>query len=179
MKNRSVFNSRIINTYAVLILSFLLLIQTSLDYLETFADSVIIHGGGSGSIECTDGSQAPSDIAFIVLVVNGLTSGNWTLDNFNDPVNPGTVLSKGTIYSGNASISQYAMIGDTQNIKEEIKLCNPPLFTPISLTGVCGQNVVITVQLRSNNPLGIEDTFNGDVICNSIAQESMQNTTTG
>lgn len=179
MKNRPVFNSRIVNTYTVLILSFLLLIQTSLDYLETFADSVIIHGGGSGSIECTDGSQAPSDIAFIVLVVNGSTSGNWTLDNFNNPVNPGTVLSKGTIYSGNASISQYAMIGDTHNIKEEIKLCNPPLFTPISLTGVCGQNVVITVQLRSNNPLGIEDTFNGDVICNSTAKESMQSATTG
>ena len=71
------------------------------------------------------------------------------------------------------------MIGDTYNIKEEIKLCNPPLFTPISLTGVCGQNVVITVQLRSNNPLGIEDTFNGDVICNSTAQESMQSATTG
>lgn len=71
------------------------------------------------------------------------------------------------------------MIGDTHNIKEEIKLCNPPLFTPISITGVCGQNVVITVQLRSNNPLGIEDTFNGDVICNSIAQESMQSATTG
>ncbi len=109
-----------------------------MDYLETFADLVIIHGGGSGSIECTGGSQAPSDIAFIVLVVNGSASGNWTLDNFNDPVNPGTVLSKGTIYSGNASISQYDMIGDTHNIKEEIKLC--------------GQNVVITVQLQSNNP---------------------------
>jgi hypothetical protein len=179
LKNRPVINSRIVNTYTVLILSCLLLIQTSLDYLETFADSVIIHGGGSGSIECIDGSQAPSDIAFIVLVVNGSASGNWTLDNFNDPVNPGTVLSKGTIYSGNASISQNDMIGDTHNIKEEIKLCNPPLFTPISLTGVCGQNVVITVQLRSNNPLGIEDTFNGDVICNSTAQESMQSATTG
>jgi hypothetical protein len=87
-------------------------------------------------------------------------------DNFNDPVNPGTVLSKVTIYSDNASISQNNMI-DMHNIKEEIKLCNPPLFTPISLTSVCGQNVVITVQLQSNNPLGIEDTFNDDVICNS------------
>jgi len=35
------------------------------------------------------------------------------------------------------------------------------------------------VQLRSNNPLGIEDTFNGDVICNSTAQESIQSATTG
>ena len=169
MKNRPVFNSRIVNTYTVLILSFLLLIQTSLDYLETFADSIIIHGGGSGSIGCTDGSQAPSDIAFIVLVVNGSASGNWTLDNFNDPVKPGTVLSNGTIYSGNASNSQYNVIGDTHNIKEEIKLCNPPLFTPISLTGVCGQNVVISVQLQSNSPLDIVNTFNGDVICNSTS----------
>lgn len=93
MKNRPVIKSRIVNTYTVLILTCLLLIQTSLDYLEIFADSLIIHGGGSGSIECTDGSQVPSDIAFIVRVVNGSASGNWTLDNFNDPVNPGTVLS--------------------------------------------------------------------------------------
>ena len=155
----------------------LLLIQTSPDYLEIFADSIIIHGGGSGNIECADGSQAPSDIAFIVIFVNGSALGNWTLDNFNDPVNPGTVLSRGTIYSGNASISQYDVIGDTHNIKEEIKLCNPPLFTPISLTGVCGQNVVITVQLQSNNPLDIKDTFNGDVICNSTTQQSTQNAT--
>ena len=169
MKNGQIIKSLVVNTYTVLILACLLLLQTSLYYPEAIADSVIIHGGGSGSIGCTDGSQAPSDIAFIVLVVNGSASGNWTLDNFNDPVKPGTVLSNGTIFSGNASNSQYNVIGDTHNIKEEIKLCNPPLFTPISLTGVCGENVVISVQLQSNSPLDIVNTFNGDVICNSTS----------
>ncbi len=100
------------------------------------------------------------------------------LDNFNDLANPGAVLSTGTIFSGNASNGQYDVVGETHNIKEAIKLCNPPLFTPISLTGMCGQNVAITVQLQSNNPLDTVDTFNGDVICNSIAQQSMQIATT-
>jgi hypothetical protein len=151
--------------------------QSSLEQSIVFANSYIIHGGGSGSIGCSDGSVPKANIAFIILSTNGLVSGNWTLDNLNDPTNPGTVFSVGKIFSGNASLSQYEVNGETRNIKEVIRLCNPPLFSPLFLTGVCGENVPMNLQFQSNNPLSIRNNFEGDVICEMLEEGSRANGT--
>jgi hypothetical protein len=127
--------------------------------------NLIIHGGGSGKITCADGSHPQANVAFIIRSVNGSTKGNWTLDDFNESAKQGTFFTEGTIYNGNASLNQYSVIGNSDNINEEIKLCNPQLQTPISITGSCGQNAAISVQLESKDRPKIADNFNGDVTC--------------
>jgi hypothetical protein len=127
--------------------------------------NLIIHGGGSGKITCADGSHPQANVAFIIRSVNGSTKGNWTLDDFNEKAEQGTFFTEGKIYNGNASLNQYSVFGNSENTEEEIKLCNPHLQTPISITGSCGQNVAISVQLESNDRPKIADSFNGDVTC--------------
>ncbi len=130
-------------------------------------NSSFIHGGGSGKITCADGSHPEANVAFIILSINGVAQGNWTLDDFNERANQGTFFTEGMIYNGSASLSQFSVFGNSDNAEEEIKLCNPHLQTPISITGSCGQNVAITVQLHPNNKTKTVDTFNGDVTCSS------------
>lgn len=130
-------------------------------------NSIIIHGGGSGKITCTDASHPQANVAFVILSVTGVAQGNWTLDNFNELASQGTFFTEGKIYNGNATLTQYSISGNSDNPEEEIKLCNPHLQTPISITGSCGQNVAILVQLHSNNKSKTGDTFNGDVTCSS------------
>jgi hypothetical protein len=151
--------------------------QSILERSTASANSYIIHGGGSGSIRCSDGSVPIANIAFIILSANGTVRGNWTIDNLNDPANPGTVFSVGKIFSGNASLSQYEVNGETRNIREVIRLCNPPFFSPLFLAGVCGENVPIGVQFQSNNPLNIGNNFVGDVICEMLEEGSRANDT--
>ena len=153
-------------------LFFLLSITSTITFVMSApniaADSnsnIIIHGGGSGKITCADGSHPQANVAFIIRSVNGSTKGNWTLDDFNENAEQGTFFTEGKIYNGNASLNQFSIIGNSDNTEEEIKLCNPHLQTPISITGVCGQNVAISVQLESKDRPKIADTFNGDVTC--------------
>jgi hypothetical protein len=173
--NKSLFIFHLILFAILLALSSQLIVEES----TALANSYIIHGGGSGSISCSDGSVPKANIAFIILSANGTVRGNWTLDNLNDPVNPGTVFSVGEIFSGNASLSQYEANGETRNIREVIKLCNPPLFSPLFLIGMCGESVPISLQFQSNNPLNIENNFQGDVICEMLEEGSRANGTTG
>lgn len=151
--------------------------QVIVEQFTALATSIIIHGGSSGSVSCGDGSLAKSNIAFIILSANGTVEGNWTLDNLNDPTNPGTVFTVGEIFSGNVSLSHYKVNGETRNINEVIKLCNPPLFSPIILIGKCGENVPLSVQFQSNNPLNIGNNFNGDVVCEMLDEEARANIT--
>jgi hypothetical protein len=171
--NRNMFTLHLILLTILSVLSSQFILEES----TALADSYIIHGGGSGSIRCTDGSVPKANIAFIIISANGTVRGNWTLDNLNDPVNPGTVFSVGEIFSGNASLTQYEANGETRNIQEVIELCNPPLFSPLFLTGVCGENVPISLQFQSNNPLNIGNNFEGDVICEMLEEGSRTNGT--
>src|SRR5574341_1931551 len=106
----------------------------------------LIRGSGSGKVTCPDGTQNQANVAFIILSVNGTVQGNWTLDDFDEQTNQGTFFTEGKIYDGNVSLNQFRVVGNSDNIEEQIKLCNPHVFTPISMTGVCGQDVAITVQ---------------------------------
>ena len=49
--------------------------------------------------------------------------------------------------------------------QEEINLCATPVFAPISLTG---QDVIITIQFQSNDPLDTPNSFSADVECQSV-----------
>src|SRR4051812_31298384 len=73
--------------------------------------NIVIHGGGSGKINCTDGSHPHANVAFIIRSVNGSTKGNWTLDDFNENAQQGTFFTEGKINDGNASSNQYNIIG--------------------------------------------------------------------
>jgi hypothetical protein len=176
--NGGAINSDLI-TFHLILLTLLsaLSSQFILEESTALADSYIIHGGGSGSISCSDGSFPKANIAFIIYSANGTVRGNWTLDNLNDPINPRTVFSVGEIFSGNASLTQYEASGKTRNIQEVIKFCNPPLFSPLFLTGMCGENVPISLQFQSNNPLNIGNNFEGDVICEMLEEGSRTNGT--
>src|SRR6266545_4653146 len=113
------------------------------------------------SFECANNKR--DSCRFLARVsVNGAPRGNWTLDDFNERAGQGTFFTEGKIYNGSASLSQYSINGNSDNTEEEIKLCNPHLQTPISITGACGQNVAIIVQLHSNNRTKMADTYNGD-----------------
>lgn len=139
--------------------------EINLEQFIASATSIVIHGGATGSVTCGDGSHAKANIAFIILSFNGSLQGNWTLDNLNDLTNHGTVFTAGKIFSGNVSSNQYNVNGETRNFKDAIRLCNPPLFSPISLSGMCGQKVPVNVQFQSNNPLNLGSNFNGIVVC--------------
>lgn len=124
-----------------------------------------VNRGASGKITCADGSHPQANVAFIINSVNGSTNGNWTLDDFNENAEQGTFFTEGKIYNGNVSLNHYSVIGNSDNIEEEIKLCSPYLQTPISITGSCGQNAAIVVQLHSNDRTKMGDSLNGDVSC--------------
>lgn len=128
---------------------------------------LLIHGGGRGTIICVDGSAVQSDVSFIIAVSKdqGTITGNWTINDFSDPYVSGSVVSGGPIYGGNADLSQYNVTGETHNSKEKIRLCNPPLFAPISMVGQCGHNVIIDVGLKTDELFDVVNPYYGDVVC--------------
>jgi hypothetical protein len=44
---------------------------------------------------------------------------------------------------------------------------------------MCGESVPISLQFQPNNPLNIENNFQGDVICEMLEEGSRANGTTG
>lgn len=129
--------------------------------------SLLIHGGGRGTIICIDGSAVQSDISFIITISKnqGTIGGNWTINDFSDPYVSGSVVTGGPVYGGNADLSQYNVTGETYNTKEKIRLCNPPLFAPVSIVGQCGHNVIIDVGLKTAELFDVVNPFYGDVVC--------------
>jgi len=128
---------------------------------------LLIHGGGRGTIVCVDGSTVQADISFVISSSQnqGNVTGNWTINDFSDPFLSGSVVTGGSIYSGNANLSQYNITGETHNLMEKIRLCNPALFAPISMVGVCGHNVIIDVGLKTDELFDVVNPFYGDVVC--------------
>jgi hypothetical protein len=144
-------------------LVFLFSSQALLQTEGKFAEAVLIHGGGTGSLKCSDGSSFETNLSFTVLSSNSTVTGNWTLYSF-DSASAGLVVG-GPIYSGNVTDSNYQVRGGTGNEENAIMVCSPPLFGPVIISGTCGYNVVFTVHFRSNDPLSTEQTFSGSSDC--------------
>jgi hypothetical protein len=152
------------------ILGLSLILWTQPEYHAAKAQNyypLLIHGGGRGTIICVDGSSVQSDISFIIASHKnqGNVTGNWTINDFSDPYQSGSVVTGGPIYSGSANLVQYNATGETHNTKEKIRLCNPALFAPVSIVGKCGHNVIIDVGLKTDELFDIVNPFYGDVVC--------------
>lgn len=131
--------------------------------------STVIHGGGTASIGCPDGSTFDTVVSFVAeKLANGTIAGNWTIDSIEDAGVSMNGFSHGPIYQGNISMEHFNIQGETYNQQEEINLCASPVFAPISLTGQCGQDVMIIIQFQSNDPLDTPNSFSADVECQSV-----------
>jgi hypothetical protein len=163
-----------INRYSLvcfLLLHFILFsLSTQIAFAtEQTSNLTVIHGGGVASISCPDGSTVDTAVSFVAeKLANGTIAGNWTIDSIEDTGVSVNGFSHGPIYQGNLSMKQFDIQGETYNQQEEIKLCASPLFAPISLIGHCGQEVMITIQFQSNDPLDTPDSFSADVECQSV-----------
>jgi len=161
-------NTSLKNSYGALlgvlsVSAVLLSYQALFQFGEESASAVLIHGGGAGIVTCSDGSTFNTNISFTALSSNGTVAGNWTLYSF-DTGNAGLVVG-GPIYSGNLSVSEYQVLGDSPDEQNMIALCSPPLFGPVTISGSCGREVTITAHFRSNDPLSAEQTFTGSSDC--------------
>ena len=141
----------------------LLLCQNLFEMGEQSVNAVLVHGGGAGVVTCSDGSTFNTNISFTALSSNGTVGGNWTLYSF-DTGNAGLVVG-GPIYSGNLSVSEYQIQGNSPNEENMIALCSPPLFGPVTISGSCGHEVTITAHFNSNDPISAEQTFAGSSDC--------------
>jgi hypothetical protein len=129
-------------------------------------NSIIIHGGGMASIGCPDGSSVDTDISFdAIKSVNGTILGNWTIDSTESTSLPTNGFNRGPIYLANLTMSSFYFQGEMNDPQEQISLCSSPLFGPITLLGQCGQNVTVTIQFQSNDPLDTTNPFPADVEC--------------
>jgi len=152
------------------LLSFPLLIQIGYATEQTTnSTTTVIHGGGMASIDCPDGSSVDTDVSFVAMIfANGTILGNWTIDSTDGISLPTNGFNQGPIYLGNSSTGHFNIRGETYNPHEQINLCASPMFAPLSLTGQCGQNGIITIRFQSNDPLDIIDSFPADVECQPI-----------
>jgi hypothetical protein len=130
----------------------------------------IIHGGGTGSITCPDGSSKQAIISFVVSenstnVKVPTAAANWNINELSSSSdqNPNPGFVSGSFNSVNLDSARYKITG--QKITE-IDFCQPPVSVPITISGSCGQNVAINVQFESNNPILMTGgSFTGDVTC--------------
>lgn len=134
------------------------------------SSNIITRGGGTGSISCPDGSLKQAVIAFVVFG-NGsnsnMTTTNWNINELPSSQNPSPGYASGSFNSVNVSSSKFQITGQKIN---EVQFCEPPLSLPVTVTGSCGQNVAISVQFQSSNPvLMTGGTFRGDVTCSQVA----------
>jgi hypothetical protein len=133
---------------------------------EQTSNSTIIHGGGTASIGCPDGSTVNTVVSFVASkLANGTIAGNWTLGSTEGMSVSTNGFIQGPIYQGNLSTEQFNIQGETFNPQEEINLCASPLFAPISLAGQCGRDVIIAIQFQSSDPLDTPNSFSADVEC--------------
>jgi hypothetical protein len=133
------------------------------------ANSIIVHGGGMANIGCPDGSSVDTDISFdAVKSVNGTILGNWTIDSTESASLPTNGFNHGPIYLANLTTSSFYFQGETNDPQEQISLCSSPLFAPVTLLGQCGEDVTVTIQFQSNDPLEIANPFPANVECQLI-----------
>jgi hypothetical protein len=158
-------NSLLLTIYLLLtfFLSTPLLIHIAYATDQT-ANSIIVHGGGMANIECPGGSSVDTDISFdAVKSVNGTILGNWTIDSTESTSLPTNGFNHGPIYLAKLTTSSFYFQGETNYPQEQISLCSSPLFAPVTLLGQCGEDVTVTIQFQSNDPLEIANPFPADV----------------
>jgi hypothetical protein len=134
---------------------------------------IITRGGGTGSISCPDDSLKQAVIAFVVFG-NGsnsnMTTTNWNINELPSSQNPNPGFASGSFNSVDVSSSKFQITGQKIN---EVQFCEPPLSLPVTISGSCGQNVAISVQFQSSNPvLMTGGTFRGDVTCSQVGAGS-------
>jgi hypothetical protein len=140
--------------------------------INSDSDSVLIRGGGTGSITCPDGSSNKATIAFVVSwnSSNGkIATTNWNINELPSAQNPNSGFVSGAFNSVELKSGNYKITGQKIN---ETHFCEPPVSVPITISGSCNQSVVINVRFESNDPiLTTGGSFTGDVKClqNSIS----------
>ena len=142
-------------------------------YAQTNNDSgnIITRGGGTGSITCPDGSSKPAVIAFVILGNSDnnakITTTSWNINELPARQDSVPGFASGSFNSANVSSGKFEVTGQKIN---EAQFCEPPLSLPVTVSGLCGQNVAIKVQFQSNNPILVTGgTFRGDVTCSHAA----------
>lgn len=134
--------------------------------INSDSDSVLIRGGGTGSITCPDGSSNKATIAFVVSwnSSNGkIATTNWNINELPSAQSPNTGFVSGAFNSVDLKSGNYKITGQEIN---ETHFCEPPVSVPITISGSCNQSVVINVRFESNDPiLTTGGSFNGDVKC--------------
>jgi len=134
--------------------------------INSDSDSVLIRGGGTGSITCPDGSSNKATIAFVVSwnSSNGkIATTNWNINELPSAQSPNTGFVSGAFNSVDLKSGNYKITGQKIN---ETHFCEPPVSVPITISGSCNQSVVINVRFESNDPiLTTGGSFNGDVKC--------------
>jgi len=132
---------------------------------------IITRGGGTGSITCPDGSSKPAVIAFVILGNSDnnakITTTSWNINELPARQDSVPGFASGSFNSANVSSGKFEVTGQKIN---EAQFCEPPLSLPVTVSGLCGQNVAIKVQFQSNNPILVTGgTFRGDVTCSHAA----------
>jgi hypothetical protein len=126
----------------------------------------MIHGGGTGSITCPGGSSKQAVISFVLSrnSSNGkVTTSNWNINEIPSGQNPNPGFLSGSFNSVNLNLGKYVITGQKMS---EAHFCLPPVSAPITISGPCSQNVPITVQFQSDNPILMTGgSFKGDVTC--------------
>jgi hypothetical protein len=164
--NNNNFLLVIISVMTIIIFSLILLsfpsslyhnttIALSAVYGQSSNDSslAIIHGGGTGSITCPDGSSKQAVISFVVSensTNEKAPTSNWNINELSSDQNPAPGFVSGSFNSVNLDSARYKITGQKIN---EIDFCQPPVSVPITISGSCGQNIAINVQFESNNPI--------------------------
>ena len=134
--------------------------------INSDSDSVLIRGGGTGSITCPDGSSNKATVAFVVSwnSSNGkIATTNWNINELPSAQSRNTGFVSGAFNSVDLKSGNYKITGQKIN---ETHFCEPPVSVPITISGSCNQSVVINVRFESNDPiLTTGGSFNGDVKC--------------
>ena len=139
---------------------------TTIAYGQNDSSSIIVHGGGTGSITCPDGSSNKAVIAFVVSGNSSsgkIATTNWNINEVPSAQNPNPGFVSGGFNTVNLTSGNYEITGQKIN---ETHFCEPPVTAPITISGSCNQNSIINVRFESNDPiLATGGSFSGDVTC--------------
>jgi hypothetical protein len=102
-------------------------------------------------------SGAPTDLLLIRIY------HLMTIDSTESTSLPTNGFNHGPIYLAKLTTSSFYFQGETNYPQEQISLCSSPLFAPVTLLGQCGEDVTVTIQFQSNDPLEIANPFPADV----------------
>jgi hypothetical protein len=142
------------------------IILTKAAYGQNGSNSIILRGGGTGSITCPDGSSNKAVIAFVVSgnsSTGKITTTNWNINELPTTQNPNPGFVSGGFNTVSLKSGNYKITGQKIN---ETHFCEPPVSLPITISGSCNQNSIINVRFESNDPiLTTGGSFNGDVTC--------------